>query len=176
MESTPERAQPTSASSSFWRKRRQRQRLRQKDRIGRKSPLAPAKAKAPAEGALERSRSGEEQLPTGSNPERNVETISPTAAVDFGEGSGVQILDLNTGKSIRVHQRTIASYHWLCSIDFHNVLDVSRTAVHSYSRTRSVRSFVCIKFANERTAFVRPQLLPRRFHEATRAPGYFQHV
>ena len=29
-----------------------------------------------------------------------------------------------------MHQRTIVSYHWLCSIDFHNVLDVSRTGVH----------------------------------------------
>ena len=29
-----------------------------------------------------------------------------------------------------MHQRPIASYHWLCSIDFHNVLDVSRTRVH----------------------------------------------
>ena len=59
-----------------------------------------------------------------------MDTISPTAVVDFGEGSGVQIFDLNTGKSVRVHQRAIASYHWLCSIDFHNVLDVSRTGVH----------------------------------------------
>ena len=93
----------------------------------------PAKAEAPADGAAHRSCSRGEQLPPGFNPnagvELDVDTISPTAVV-FGEGSGVQMFDLNTGKSVCVHQRTIASYHWLCSIDFHNVLDVSRTGVH----------------------------------------------
>ena len=97
--------------------------------------------------------------------EHDVETISPTAVVDFGEGSGVRMFDLNTGKSVPVHRRTIASYHWLCSIDFHNVLDVSRTGVHVAWQGPFPQLFEDVKRA-----------LPRRFHEATRAPGYFQHV
>ena len=94
-------------------------------------------------------------------------SVCPTAVVDFGEGfrdPGVQIFDLNTGKRIRVYQRTIASYHWLCSIDFHNVLDVSRPGVHVAWQGPFPQLFEDVKRAlvplhyigkraNERTAF-----------------------
>ena len=94
-----------------------------------KAPVGPPPSKARPKVLVDCSRSREEAVREDPNPglELDLELIDPRGLVDLGQGSGFQIFDLNSGRSVRVHQRTIASYHWL---DFHNVLDVSRTRVH----------------------------------------------
>ena len=44
--------------------------------------------------------------------ELDIDILSPTAVIDF-ERSGVEVYDLNTGRSVRILQKSVASFQFL---------------------------------------------------------------
>ena len=61
--------------------------------------------------------------------ELEIDFIDPAATTNV-EQTGVEVYDLETGCSVKLLQKAVASFNWLASIDFHNVLDVGRRGEH----------------------------------------------
>ena len=78
----------------------------------------------PPKAAGERSRS-----PAREDLELDIDFIDPEATISF-EQTGVEVYNLETGRSVKLLQKAIASFNYLLSVDFHNVLDIGRRGEH----------------------------------------------
>ena len=79
----------------------------------------------PLKAAIERSRSPAQE----EGVEMDIDIIDPAATINF-EQTGDEVYDLEIGRSVKLLQKAVASFNWLASIDFHNVLDVGRCGEH----------------------------------------------
>ena len=108
----------------------------------------------PPKAAAERSRSpaAEEE-----SVELDIDIISPTAIIDF-ERSGVEVYDLETGRSVRILRKSVASFDWLISIviTFWTLAVVVSTwmgvGIRNYSLRSSGRWFACSRSPGEPTS------------------------